>query len=134
MLAATFSLSAPVIAGCGQEQGEGSGVTPSDPPSEITITVTVDRDAAPTTWRLRCDPFGGDHPNPTAACLALNSTEYPFAPVPADRMCAQIYGGPHTAIIAGTWHGQQVHAEYNRTDGCEIERWDKLADVFGQEV
>jgi len=73
---------------------------------------------------LTCDPAGGDHPDPEAACRALDALEHPFAPVPADTACTEIYGGPQTARVTGTYRGQPVHATFNRTNGCEIARWD----------
>lgn len=86
----------------------------------------------PTTeWTLTCDPDGGDHPRPEDACRGLAAaTPDAFAPVPADMMCTQQYGGPQTATIEGTWRGESVDATYDRTDGCEIARWDALATVL----
>lgn len=54
----------------------------------------------------------------------------PFAPVPKKQLCTQIYGGPQTATVEGSWRGEQVRAGYDRTDGCQIARWDALASVF----
>ncbi len=44
--------------------------------------------------------------------------------------CLQVYGGPETATITGTWRGVEVDATYRRTDGCEIARWTKLGAVL----
>lgn len=99
--------------------------------SELSITVRAGAGTASRTYTLRCDPPGGDHPDPEAACAALDRAARPFAPVPADQACTQVYGGPQTATIDGTWRGELVSARYDRTDGCEIARWDALTDVFG---
>lgn len=45
-------------------------------------------------------------------------------------MCTQIYGGPEEAEVAGTFEGAQVQAIFSRQNGCEIDRWDRLAAVF----
>ncbi len=98
--------------------------------SRLVVTVTADG-RAPTTWTLTCNPPGGDHPDPVAACRTLDAATAPFAPVPDGMMCTQIYGGPETATIEGTWRGEPVSAAYKRTDGCEIARWNALSAVFG---
>ncbi len=98
--------------------------------SELTITVSDGAGGAPRAWTLTCDPPGGDHPDPAAACAAIDAARRPFAPVPADMACTQIYGGPETATIEGTWRGEPVRAAYKRTDGCEIARWSALTAVF----
>ncbi|MGH3326306.1 MAG: SSI family serine proteinase inhibitor [Streptomycetales bacterium] len=103
-------------------------MTTSD--SELTITVRADKNAEPRTWTLRCDPPGGDHPEPAAACRALERVRDPFAPVPPDARCTLIYGGPQTATITGSWQGRHVEAGYDRTDGCEINRWNAIAPVL----
>jgi hypothetical protein len=37
-----------------------------------------------------------------------------------------IYGGPATAHVTGTWAGRPVDASYNRGNGCETSRWDRM--------
>lgn len=99
--------------------------------STLTVTVVDDAGATPRTWTLTCDPPGGSHPDADAACRAIDAARTPFAPKPADMACTQIYGGPQTATIEGTWRGERVSASYKRTDGCEIARWNALAAVLG---
>jgi hypothetical protein len=48
---------------------------------------------------------------------------------PRDRVCTQIYGGPQTARITGTFGAQDVARHLKRTNGCEIEDW-KQADAL----
>lgn len=45
-------------------------------------------------------------------------------------MCTQIYGGSEEAEVTGTRDGEQVQATFSRQNGCEIDRWDRLAAVF----
>ena len=118
-----------------------TGCAPAEPSvstgsgSELAVTVTESQGAAPTEWTLTCgSSAGGDHPDPAAACAALQAIfddgGDPFAPVPADAVCTEIYGGSATATITGAWEGNDVDASYSRTNGCEIARWDPLMDVF----
>ncbi len=83
-----------------------------------------------TTWTLTCDPPGGDHPDPAAACAALEVGSRYLRPVPADMACTEIYGGPETARLTGTWRGAPVDASFSRTDGCQIARWNGLSGLL----
>ncbi|MCF3961976.1 SSI family serine proteinase inhibitor [Streptomyces fuscigenes] len=91
-------------------------------------------DGSGTTYELRCAPVGGTHPDAAAACDRLESIRLdggdPFAPVPAGRLCTQIYGGPETAHVTGFWNGRAVDATFDRANGCEIARWRRLVPVL----
>lgn len=119
------------LGACGRDSG-GVSERPDDSPaaSRLTVTVTDGPGQPPTTWTLVCDPPGGSHPDPEGACRTLETVRRPFAPVPADMQCIQVYGGPETASITGTWRGERVAATYRRTDGCEIARWTALSGVL----
>lgn len=117
------------LAGCGSNTAPGTGGGGSTGTS-LTITVRATADATPQSWTLTCDPAGGTHPDPTSACTALAASDDPFKPVPKDVACTQIYGGPQTATVTGTYKGQPVNATFNRTNGCEIARWDRLVSVL----
>jgi len=54
----------------------------------------------------------------------------PFRPVPADTACTEIYGGPHVAEVRGRFRGRRVSAQFTRTDGCQIERWNRVRFLF----
>ncbi|MET7478062.1 SSI family serine proteinase inhibitor [Streptomyces sp. NPDC005648] len=100
------------------------------------LTVTV-RHAGPGrdgTYQLYCHPGSGDHPDVAGACGALDrGTRWgreTFAPVPGGSVCTMQYGGPATAHVTGTWAGRPVDASYDRSDGCEIGRWDRLVPLL----
>jgi hypothetical protein len=98
--------------------------------TDLTIVVDDGRGNS-TTSHLTCDPAGGDHPNPAAACAALAKAGARSLPeVPKDRMCTQVYGGPEKARITGTWDGTAVDATLSRTDGCQIARWNGLVGLL----
>lgn len=103
----------------------GNDVTPRS--TELTVVVRDGPGKGAHTYTLLCDPPGGDHPDPDAACRLLSEMRDPFAPVPPDTMCTQVYGGPQTATVTGTLRGERVDAAFSRTDGCQIARWDRHA-------
>jgi hypothetical protein len=125
------------LAGCGSGDDEAvvtatPAASPDGPQTSLTITVDAGDDEPPVESTLACDPAGGTHPDPDAACAALAELDAEtFVPVPADQMCTQIYGGPETATVRGTWLGERVDASFSRQNGCEIARWDAAAGLLG---
>ncbi|MFD5057392.1 SSI family serine proteinase inhibitor [Streptomyces sp. NPDC058394] len=104
----------------------------------VTVSDSGDREAD-GVYELRCLPAGGTHPVAQQACDRLaelaqptdrNAGADPFRPVPADAMCTQQFGGSATARVTGSWRGQHVDASFNRTNGCEIARWNTLRPVL----
>ncbi|MFE7170127.1 SSI family serine proteinase inhibitor [Streptomyces sp. NPDC057616] len=100
----------------------------------LTVTVRHAGHGLDGTYELSCHPGGGTHPDPDAACEALDrGTTWgkdTFAPVPGDSVCTMQYGGPATAHVTGRWAGRPVDATYDRSDGCEIGRWDRLVPLL----
>ena len=102
----------------------------------LTITVRMSPTAHPITRTLTCDPVGGNAPDAAQACAGLEKAAAakggdPFAPTPKGQMCTQIFGGPQTATVKGTWKGKKVDTTFGRKNGCEIKRWNDLAALFG---
>lgn len=100
----------------------------------LTVTVRNAGDGRDGTFELYCHPGGGTHPDAGGACAALDrgarwGTDA-FAPVPERSMCTMQYGGPATAHVTGTWAGRPVDARYDRSDGCQIGRWDRLVPLL----
>ncbi|MFD5447059.1 SSI family serine proteinase inhibitor [Streptomyces sp. NPDC127100] len=100
------------------------------------LTVTV-RDAgagADGTYELYCHPGGGSHPDPAGACAVLDRDtrwgQDTFAAVPEDSVCTLQYGGPATAHVTGTWAGRPVDARYDRGNGCQVSRWDRMVPLL----
>lgn len=120
----------------GSSDDSGTTTTAEAAGGRLEVTVTDDVGATPRRSTLECDPAGGDHPDPSAACAALAAASEggrdPFAPTPADAVCTQLYGGPQTATVTGTWRGAPVDARFDRTNGCEISRWDALEALLGR--
>ncbi len=104
--------------------------SPAPSPSQLAIVVD-DGHGSTTTWRLTCDPPGGDHPDPTVACavLATNGARA-LPPVAEDRACTQVYGGAQTAAVNGTWDDRPLSSRFSLVNGCEIDRWKALVGVL----
>lgn len=82
------------------------------------------------SYTLFCNPVGGTLPHRAAACRQLGRLKAPFAPTPQNVACSEIYGGPQKAVVVGRFRGRSVRATFNRRDGCEIERWNRVAFLF----
>jgi hypothetical protein len=123
-----------LLAGCGSSASDT--VTPAAPATTAAastqLTVTVDEGAGKTEdWTLSCDPAGGTHPKPAEACAALAAKgKTALPPVSTGVMCTQIYGGPQTAKIVGTWDGKPVNATFSRQNGCQVNRWKALEGLL----
>jgi Subtilisin inhibitor-like len=109
---------------------------PGGSTTKLTITVRMSPTAHAITRTLTCDPPGGNVPDPAGTCAALTKVAAakggdPFAPTPPDQMCTQIFGGPQTATVKGTWKGRKVDTTFGRKNGCETKRWNDLAALFG---
>jgi len=112
----------------------GSGAA-KDVAIDLRITLWPDGQGAGKPrrdWRLRCNPLGGNLPHGDRACFRLAMLSKPFAPVPANAACAQVYGGPEVAHVVGTDRGRRVDTMFKRTDGCQIARWNRVDILFPQ--
>ncbi|MFH8787476.1 SSI family serine proteinase inhibitor [Streptomyces roseoverticillatus] len=120
----------------------GLPMPPANPEGFDHLTVTISdngrfdgREATSSTYYLYCHPDGGTHPRAREACRQVDGQttwgKDPFAPVPDGTVCTMIYGGPQRARVTGHWAGRPVRAEFKRTNGCEIERWEKFSRLLG---
>jgi hypothetical protein len=126
------------VAACGGSgAAPGAAAAPSSTASRaaqvakvsLNLTVTSGPGATPQHWTLRCEPAGGTHPDPAAACRALLRVKDPFAPIP--RMCPMIPAdqGAGQATITGTYFGQPVSRTLTQ-NSCAAARWAMLGEVF----
>jgi|SRR5919109_369703 hypothetical protein len=100
--------------------------------SKISLTVVFWPQGQGTTqvkrWTLRCGPLGGTLPRRAAACRRLQQLgTRVFAPVSRDAICTEIWGGPEVGRIKGRVGTRTVWATFNRTNGCQIARWDRVS-------
>jgi Subtilisin inhibitor-like len=99
--------------------------------TSLRITVWPNgKDGGSKTWTLRCRPPRGTLPHRARACHRLSSMKSPFKPVPATAVCAGVYGGPAVALVRGTFRGARVRTQFTRTDGCQIDRWNRVRFLF----
>ena len=113
-----------VVAGCG-----GGNTSGGDGPATV-VHLTFSAGGAVKTKTLDCaTPSANDKPS---CDLLKKLPASAFQPVPKDQMCTMIYGGPEKATIKGTVNGKKVDATYNRTNGCEIDRYKKVEPLFAE--
>ena len=107
----------------------GGGIQQAD--NDLQIELDRGDGSEPESWTLTCVGFvEGSHPDAQAACDHLAAMDDPFAPLPADVICTEQYGGPQTARVLGRWNGEPVDLELSRTDGCRISQWDALGPLL----
>jgi hypothetical protein len=101
------------------------------PAVEVAVTVWPNgKDGPSREATLMCDPVGGTHPSAEKACAALAADPAALEPVPADQACTMIFGGPEQATVVGVVRGEEVDAAFDRSNGCELDRWDRMAGLL----
>lgn len=97
----------------------------------VTYLENVDRPSDRVRWTVRCNPVAGTHPRRAAVCRDLARLGWEaFRPVPQDKVCTQVYGGPQVAIVTGRVGGHAVWARLSRVDGCQIARWARVPSLL----
>ena len=94
----------------------------------VTFWENGSRPADKTVWTLRCNPPGGTLSRPAVACRKLaTGGRRLFAPLADGAICTQIYGGPQVALVVGIVEGRRMWARFQRRNGCEIARWNRVS-------
>jgi len=131
---------AAVVTACGSaSSGPSAGTSsPSGSPAgaapKVSLSITVS--SAPGSpakhWTLTCDPVGGTHPDPAAACASLLRIRGPFVPQsqPKGLECPMILASSKVARIQGTYFGQPVNTTL-RDGGCQLSRWAEFGQIIG---
>jgi hypothetical protein len=111
---ATAACTVVMLSACGGDDDAPSGGRTA----ELTVTVWPQGPDGPARrHRVVCP---GD-----AACRGLSASR--LRPTPANVACTEIYGGPAVARVRGTLDGKPVDVRLDRTNGCEIARWERNA-------
>ncbi len=120
-----------IAAVCAAAAACGSTVAPAASPApKVSLDIKVTGgSAAAQHWTLRCDPAGGTHPDPAAACRVLLHARNPFAPVPRGIMCPMIIAGTKEAKVTGIYFGQHIDTTFTQ-GGCQLARWDRIGQIF----
>ena len=108
----------------------GADTVAAAPRTDLTIEIVRDVGSEAERLTLTCEPTGATHPAAAQACADLARLPEPFAPLPSDQVCTEIFGGPQTATITGIHRGEPVRSELSRSDGCRIAQWDGLGAVL----
>jgi hypothetical protein len=125
-IATVAACSLTLLAACGDSDEEAGGGGASSAAADLTVVVRPEGPNGPVRERrVVCQRLGAGEP----ACRGLTAER--LAPVPRLTACTSIYGGPAVARVTGTLRGEPVDARFNRTDGCEIERWDRNVALLG---
>jgi hypothetical protein len=115
-----------LLAACGDDDEEAGGGGAQAAAADLTVVVRPEGPNGPVRERrVVCERLGAGKP----ACRGLTAKR--LAPVPRLTPCTSIYGGPAVARVTGALQGEPVDARFNRTDGCEIERWDRNVTLLG---
>jgi hypothetical protein len=127
---------AATVTACGSAHSAGTaagGAAASAHAARVSLSIQVagKPGAKLEHWTLRCEPAGGTHPDPQAACGVLLHAKTPFAAVPDHVMCPMIVAGTQTqtATVKGTWFGKHIDTIFNRS-GCGLLRWQKIGQIF----
>ncbi|MGW6940747.1 SSI family serine proteinase inhibitor [Streptomyces xanthophaeus] len=93
-------------------------------PSAMVFTVTQGDDTVVRATTLSCAPSAqGTHPDPAAACAALNATDGAFdgllAAPDANRACPMHYD-PVTVMAEGVWQGSRVAWKHTFSNACTM--------------
>jgi hypothetical protein len=109
------------VAGCG-----GDDEQTASPPALADLTVTVDPDGdgpkEAKTADVQCSSAADSD-----VCKTVDGLKPEvFKPVSGMTACTQQYGGPETATVKGTLHGETIDAKFSRVNGCEISRWEQV--------
>jgi hypothetical protein len=126
---AVLAVVALVATGCMGRTANDEGESEAAPTTSLDISVTPGGEAPTKLWTLRC-PSGGTLPDAAQACEQLLQLDDPFAPVPKGASCTQVYGGPQEADVRGIFRSRPVEAHFDRANGCEIARWNKVRFLF----
>ena len=125
-----------LVTGCAASTAAGPAPAPASrtqslPRNDLLVEIHRGGSSPTESYRLTCgSTVSGNHPAGAAACAHLAALADPFAPIPADQMCTQIYGGPQTAHVTGRWKGAAVDLRLSRVDGCRIEQWNSLGPLL----
>jgi Subtilisin inhibitor-like len=107
----------------------GDGISPAD--DDLVVEYDPGDGSPLESWSLTCGgSVEGSHPDAAAACAHLTGLDDPFAPLPDDLACTEIYGGPQSAHVAGQWGGRPIDLDLSRVDGCRISQWDGLGPLL----
>ncbi len=117
------------VAGCGGDDEQPASALRHPALADLTVSVDPDGKGAekPRSADVKCAEAGDSQVCGVVAGLTAGS----FARTGSAMACTEQYGGPEVATVTGTFRGTNVNARYSRVNGCEISRWQGVADLLG---
>jgi hypothetical protein len=112
------------LASCGDEDDDGDAA-PATGGTELTVTLDPD---GPGGEPEATETVACEREDEGTACARLEVAD--LAPLDPATPCTEIYGGPDVVTVEGTVDGNEVSAAFNRANGCEIERFDRLTPLL----
>lgn len=101
----------------------GASPAAADAPGAVLyVTVTPVNGGGAYSMRLTCDPDGGVHPNPGAACAELHEVEGVIGDLNADPGPCPLIHDPVDVEVHGSWYGRSTRFEERYTNDCVMER------------
>jgi len=91
------------------------------PVSAMTLTLRTS-DGETSRVRLKCDPAGGSHPNPLAACDEVESADGDFSRLPGtpEQLACTMEYRPVVASARGRWDGETVRWRQKYSNACTL--------------
>jgi Subtilisin inhibitor-like len=127
---ARYLLIAAVCAAAATACGTAAAPAGSPAPAKVSLDIKVSGGSGGAhNWTLLCDPAGGTHPNPAAACTVLLKAKDPFAPAPRGLMCPMIAASARVATVTGIYFGQHINTTITE-GGCDGARWTRIGQLF----
>lgn len=83
----------------------------------LTITSAASGDLIAKA-SLTCDPAGGSHPKPAAACEQLSKADGRIEDIPEDPGPCTREFNPVIVSASGTWRGEERHFEQEHSNRC----------------
>ncbi|HEX4815213.1 MAG TPA: SSI family serine proteinase inhibitor [Nonomuraea sp.] len=91
------------------------------PPKAKLQIIIATKDEPKRGATLHCNPDGGTHPHPRAACSLLRKLggDLDKIHVPANTPCGQELK-PYVVVIQGRWQGKKVQWSKGYRNGCAM--------------
>ncbi|MDP1846998.1 MAG: hypothetical protein Q8K79_04320 [Solirubrobacteraceae bacterium] len=139
-LVLVLGLTVAALGGCGDDDEPAAAPTTAAPAGGgIELSIRHDdgagnRETAILTCNVREQRAGGfltRRASVQELCAKARSIKA-LLTTPPDRAraCTQIYGGPETAHITGTIDGAKVDRRFSRTNGCEIDDFNRAGELL----
>ncbi|MEU8245082.1 SSI family serine proteinase inhibitor [Nonomuraea sp. NPDC048916] len=115
----TAAISIPALGGAGAASAFATVPATADHHARSILTITVtEENGWSRVYRLTCDPDGGNHPDPAAACDALRSVGGHLSRLRRPNpICTREYA-PTKVSVKGSWRGRNLSFSGSYPNSC----------------